>query len=114
MTNKLFRVEVGGNLGPYYVVATDPTNAYQAVKSMLDKRDLGFRHQRQLSSVTLLAEDADVHLGTARLLIVPQPNVPIMGNCCVVPCTTTQPPMGAGGTGVFTPNTTWTVSASHE
>lgn len=63
---KLYIVELQGmkscfgvynEYGISYVVATDPTNAYEMVKTFLDSNDLGFSHDRRLKSVTLLADE---------------------------------------------------------
>ncbi len=42
--------------GVAYVVADDPTAAYQKVRDSLDKEDLGFGKDRALDRVELLAE----------------------------------------------------------
>ena len=39
-----------------YVVADDPSKAYKWVKDYLDKYDLGFSGDRELDSITLIAE----------------------------------------------------------
>ena len=45
--------------GRAYVVAVDVGKAYQKLRSYLDEKDLGFTHQRELESVTLLAEESE-------------------------------------------------------
>lgn len=64
---KLFLVTLRGMQAPVafgmahgtaYVVAEDPTSAYQKVRDELDKHDFGFAHERELSKVELLAEDS--------------------------------------------------------
>ena len=63
---KLYRVKLRGmqtNItgiayGVAYVVANDPQEAYNKVRTAVDEEDLGFRDERELSSVELLAEDA--------------------------------------------------------
>ena len=45
--------------GVGYVVAKDPTSAYQKVREHLDKRDLGFEHERELKSIELVAAAED-------------------------------------------------------
>lgn len=45
--------------GIAYVVAFDPQEAYHKVRQNLDERKLGFIHERELESVTLLAEAYD-------------------------------------------------------
>lgn len=52
MTSKATRVAYGDS----YVVAGSPSKAYEIVREYLDKRDLGFTHERALCSVELLAE----------------------------------------------------------
>lgn len=64
MTNKLYLVELRGMkyaasgpaYGSAYVIASDPGEAYEKVLSSLSERDIGFRHERELDRVTLLAE----------------------------------------------------------
>ena len=41
-----------------YVVATDPNEAYFKVRVWLDKKDYGFRHERELDSVKLIADES--------------------------------------------------------
>jgi len=61
---KLYRVVLRGmrggcsgvSYGVSYVVASDPTEAYNKVREFLDAKDLGFRHERELSQIDLLAE----------------------------------------------------------
>ena len=59
MIKGLYLVEVSGfPLIPHaYVVAYGPTEAYDVVKRDLDARDIRFKDDRQLSSVTLVATD---------------------------------------------------------
>ena len=42
-----------------YVVAANPDEAYQKVRKWLDEKDYGFKNERELKSVELLAEDYD-------------------------------------------------------
>ena len=64
---KLYRVLLRGmtnssisiNHGSPYVVAEDPTAAYKRVKDYLDKKDIGFRQDRALYKIELLAETGD-------------------------------------------------------
>lgn len=49
-------VPAGVSYGVSYVVASDPTEAYNKVREFLDAKDLGFRHERELSQIDLLAE----------------------------------------------------------
>lgn len=66
-TKKLYRVELKGMTSNYgstaygnsFVVAKDPTEAYQKVREYLDSKDLGFPHERELDTITLLAEEGD-------------------------------------------------------
>ena len=41
-----------------FVVAADPQEAYRIVRNDLDKRDYGFRKDREMKAIELLAEDA--------------------------------------------------------
>lgn len=43
--------------GVSFVVANDPQHAYQVVKKDLEKRDIGYASDRELSNVELIAED---------------------------------------------------------
>jgi hypothetical protein len=71
MTQKLYQVRCRGltnnlgsriNHGLAYAVAEDPNQAYQKVLRSLLERDIGFSHERELDSVTLLAEQVDFPL----------------------------------------------------
>jgi hypothetical protein len=73
---KLYKVELKGMHKPYqlvgtsFVVATDPTNAYDQVKGFLKERDFGFNRERELNCITLIAENnEDTLCGT--LLFLP-------------------------------------------
>ena len=39
-----------------YVVAEDPTQAYLKIRNKLDKKDYGFKYERELDSIKLLAD----------------------------------------------------------
>lgn len=56
---KGMRSAIGSNInyGRSYVLADDPTSAYEKVKKFLGKEDLGFAHERQLESIELLADE---------------------------------------------------------
>ena len=63
MTQKLYKVVIRGGHNPgstnyheSYVIASSTDAAYQAVLHHLDANDLCFRDQRELESITLLAE----------------------------------------------------------
>jgi len=43
--------------GIAYVVASDPTEAYNKLRSYLEKKEIGFRKDRELHTVELLASD---------------------------------------------------------
>ena len=66
-TRKLYRVQlkgmtssfVGTRYGMPYVIATNPTDAYKIVREYLDRNNLGFRNEREMDSITLLAEEGD-------------------------------------------------------
>lgn len=65
---KLYKVELTGMThsvsgpiyGVSYVVAKDPSEAYEKVKVFLDSNDLGFDKDRQLKTITLMA-DTDLY-----------------------------------------------------
>ena len=56
---KLYRVFLkgGGEYRESYVVANDATEAYNKVRKRLDEDDLCFEHEREMDSVTLIADD---------------------------------------------------------
>lgn len=57
--SKLFRVVCRGMKSSYgisYVVATDPTSAYQKLKDYLDQHDLGFHKDREMEKIELIAD----------------------------------------------------------
>ena len=64
-TRKLYRVQLKGMTSSFtgtcygmpYVVATDPTEAYKIVREYLDRNNLGCRNEREMDSITLLAEE---------------------------------------------------------
>lgn len=64
---KLYRVKLRGmtseslsiSYGYPYVIAENTDEALDKVKEYLDKRNLGFARERELDSVTLLAEEGD-------------------------------------------------------
>jgi hypothetical protein len=69
MRPKLFLVEVQMSVcltikyNKCYVVAKNTDEAYQMVKSYLEGNDVGFAHDRELKSITLIADSAvNTHL----------------------------------------------------
>ena len=63
---KLYRVKLKGMLGccgtKYghpYVVADNPTDALNKVLDYLNKEDIGFRGDREMDTIELLAEEGD-------------------------------------------------------
>ena len=64
-TNKLFRVILRGMTssmtgvayGISYVIAKNMDEAYKKVREFLDDNDIGFRKDREIEKVELLAED---------------------------------------------------------
>lgn len=68
-------VAIAGEIahGKAYVIANDPASAYNQLREFLDKKDLGFRNQRELRSVTLLAELGDYPECGTHLLIPSTP-----------------------------------------
>ena len=58
--NNLYKITLQGMVATYgtaYVVAEDPTSAYQKVRKEIDKKDLGFSKERKLKSIELIAVD---------------------------------------------------------
>ena len=59
---KLYRVVCKGMIvshGSAYVVANDPTEAYKKLRDYLDKKELGFRVDRELDKVVLIADESE-------------------------------------------------------
>lgn len=64
---KLFKVTLRGMLskssgpcyGISYVVAEDPTEAYNKIRKFLDDNDIGFDSDRELDTVELIAHNAE-------------------------------------------------------
>ena len=56
--------------GIAYVVSADTNGAYNAHKRLVDQMDVGFRHERELESIELLAESSR-YPECRRLLIIP-------------------------------------------
>ena len=42
-----------------YVIADDPTAAWEKVKDYIEKKDIGFSIDRRLKSIEVIAEDCD-------------------------------------------------------
>ena len=67
MSIKLYRVTcrgmktsaTGTSYGISYVLAENPTEAYDTVRAYLDKHELGFSKDRELESIELIAENSD-------------------------------------------------------
>jgi len=73
---KLFKVELRGNrsfLGvddqTSYVVASDPTTAYEIVRSYLERRDMGDDEDRELEKIQLIAEEGNYPNCRTRLMV---------------------------------------------
>ena len=56
--------------GVSYVVAPDLTTAYETVRKYLDEKNLGFRHEREVDTVELLASEGDYPECKHQLFIV--------------------------------------------
>jgi len=62
---KLYRIRlkglhgamVGNDHSESYVIARDPTDALNKVQSYLNERDIGFKNEREMDSIELLAEE---------------------------------------------------------
>jgi hypothetical protein len=74
---KLYKVTLRGlhgtgintDYGTCYVVATDPTTAYNILRAYIEKRDLGFDRERELNRIELIAEEGDYPACNIRLMI---------------------------------------------
>jgi hypothetical protein len=71
--NNLYYVELTGlhktyspgrSWGTSYVLAENPSQAYNMVKSYLDANDIGFESDRVLKSVSLVASSANASVNT--------------------------------------------------
>ena len=64
---KLYRVRLKGMSGSRiniaygkpYVIAENPTEALDKVQDYLNKRDIGFKYDREMDSIELLAEEGN-------------------------------------------------------
>ena len=55
-----YSIAGSGNVhGRAYVIAEDPQAAYAKLRAYLDKKDLGFTHERELASVELIADASE-------------------------------------------------------
>ena len=65
MNRKLYRVTCTGMTSSFgciahgiaYVVATNPTEAYEKLRDYLDTAELGFKRAREMEKVELIAEE---------------------------------------------------------
>ena len=55
--------------GDSYVIANDPSEAYQKIRRFLDKANIGFHKERELKSVELLAGE-DEYNDTGKMVFV--------------------------------------------
>jgi len=59
-SKKLYKVELNGwRIHASYVVAENSDEAYRKVRNFLDSKDWGFREDRELKCVTLIAENTE-------------------------------------------------------
>lgn len=63
-TNKLYKITCKGmttgssnHFGIGYIIAEDPSNAYNKIRAYLDKEELGYSKERELDKIELIAED---------------------------------------------------------
>ena len=59
---KLYRINLRGSfdsVGIPYVVADDPTTAYDTVRCFLNDRELGFPKERAMESIELIADESE-------------------------------------------------------
>ena len=69
---RLFKVYVRGAItgfNPSYVIATDPTSAYDKVFDFLERKEWGFSKERLLQSIELIAE-ASEYTATEHMLFL--------------------------------------------
>ena len=65
---KLYAVKIKKGV-VFWVVAADAGEAYEAVRVLLRQKDWYFGPERQMDSVTLIADSAEYPDGTDRLII---------------------------------------------
>lgn len=63
---KLYKVETVG-LGTHWVCALDPTAAYELLRKEWDEKDYGFVRDRQMRSISLIADMVEYPQGCDRL-----------------------------------------------
>lgn len=56
---KLYEINLRGLSKSYFVVANHPTEAENLISKFLKKQDLGLEKDREIKTITLLAEDKD-------------------------------------------------------
>lgn len=62
----LYKIELNG-LGTHYVVATDPTSAYETIRKEYDAKDYGFSKERSFKTIELVAESGEYSDNKVRL-----------------------------------------------
>ncbi len=65
--------QIKNEIGTYYVVADDPTQAMCSLEKVFNDNDYGFSDQRKTRSIAVLAEEigeAPFALGTDKTLLV--------------------------------------------
>ena len=66
----LYRIEVEGNLKEFYVVADSFDRACSMVSQYLDSRNYGYRFERQIKSVEIIAPLEKGCMGISKVLLI--------------------------------------------
>ncbi|GEM_PF-2642415 len=74
---KLYKVTLKGlkssitgvNLGYSYVLADDPSEAYNKLKKFIEDRNLGFEHEREMEKIELPADSYEYN-NTGHIIIL--------------------------------------------
>ena len=67
-TTKLYKIILQRNQ-EFYVLALDPTSAYEKLRQHLDDKDLYFISEREMKEIELIAEDYNYPNCGTRLLL---------------------------------------------
>ena len=65
----LYLIDLDRPLGKWYVIATDPSAAYDKLRQMLDNADYGYRDSRRLKTIDVVAQEHN-HFGDDQRLIL--------------------------------------------
>lgn len=66
----LYKIQLNG-LGTHFVVASDPTTAYNQIRKTYDDADYGFAKERAMRTIELIAEAREYPENKVRLWLPP-------------------------------------------